>query len=99
MRLDSTLPLITGRAMPVLGLGTWQLTHDTAGTVAEALELGYRLIDTSGDYGTQPGVGEGMRRSGLDRDQIYLTTKVEETDDAYDATVRDLRELSWSGPI
>jgi diketogulonate reductase-like aldo/keto reductase len=93
MRLDSTLPLPSGRPMPVVGLGTWQLTHDTAGTVAEALRLGYRLIDTSGDYGTQPGVGEGMRRSGLDRDEIFLTTKVEETDDAYDATVRDLREL------
>jgi diketogulonate reductase-like aldo/keto reductase len=93
MRFDSTVPLLTGRTMPMLGLGTWQLTHDTPGTVADALRLGYRLIDTSGDYGTQPGVGEGMRRSGLDRDDIYLTTKVEETDDAYDATVRDLREL------
>jgi diketogulonate reductase-like aldo/keto reductase len=93
MRLDSTLPLLTGRSMPVMGLGTWQLTRDTAGIVAEALRLGYRLIDTSGDYGTQPGVGEGIYRSGLDRDEIFLTTKVEETDDAYDATVRDLREL------
>jgi diketogulonate reductase-like aldo/keto reductase len=79
--------------MPVLGLGTWQLRHDTAGTVAEALRLGYRLIDTSGDYGTQPGVGEGIALSDVGRDEIFLTTKVEETDDAYDATVRDLREL------
>jgi diketogulonate reductase-like aldo/keto reductase len=93
MRLDSTVPLLSGRSMPVMGLGTWQLTHDTAGTVAEALRLGYRLIDTSGDYGTQPGVGEGIYRSGIGRDEIFLTTKVEETDDAYDGTVRDLREL------
>jgi 2,5-diketo-D-gluconate reductase A len=93
MRLDSTLPLLSGESMPVLGLGTWQLKHDTAGTVAEALRLGYRLIDTSGDYGTQPGVGEGIYRSGIGRDEIFLTTKVEETDDAYDATVRALREL------
>src|SRR5918996_4797811 len=93
MRLDSTLPLLTGRAMPVLGLGTWQLTHDTAGTVEEALRLGYRMIDTSSDYGTQPGTGEAIRRSGLERRQIYLVTKVEEDEDAYDGTVRDLQEL------
>ena len=79
--------------MPVLGLGTWQLTKDTAGTVADALRMGYRMIDTSGDYGTQPGVGEGMRRSGLPRSEIFLTTKVEEWQDAYDATRRGLEEL------
>jgi diketogulonate reductase-like aldo/keto reductase len=79
--------------MPVIGLGTWQLRNDTAGAVAHALRIGYRMIDTSGDYGTQPGVGEGMRRSGIDRDEIFLTTKVEEYDDAYEATQRDLDEL------
>src|SRR5918996_1727383 len=93
MRLDSTLPLRSGRSMPVLGLGTWQLTDDTAGTVAEALRLGYRMIDTSGDYGTQAGVGEAVRRSGLDRDEIFVVTKVEEDEDAYEAVRRNLREL------
>jgi diketogulonate reductase-like aldo/keto reductase len=93
MNIDSTLQLHTGGEMPVLGLGTWQLTHDTAGTVEEALRLGYRMIDTSGDYGTQPGVGEAIRRSGLERGRIYLVTKVEEDEDAYEATVRNLREL------
>jgi diketogulonate reductase-like aldo/keto reductase len=93
MDTNATLPLRTGRSMPVLGLGTWQLTRDTAGTVEEALRLGYRMIDTSGDYGTQPGVGEGIRRSGLPREQIYLVTKVEEYDNAYEATQRDLDEL------
>jgi diketogulonate reductase-like aldo/keto reductase len=57
MNNDTTVTLHSGRAMPVLGLGTWLLNNDTAGTVEEALRLGYRLIDTSGDYGTQPGVG------------------------------------------
>lgn len=89
----STLTLHTGRRMPVLGLGTWQLTRDTAGTIEAALALGYRMIDTSGDYGTQPGIGEGLRRSGIDREKLYLTTKVEETDDAYRATRQDLHEL------
>ncbi len=76
-----------------MGLGTWQLTNDTAGAVEQALELGYRMIDTSGDYGTQPGVGDGFRRSGVRRDEVFITTKVEEDEDAYEATVRDLDEL------
>lgn len=79
--------------MPVLGLGTWQLTKDTTGTVEAAFRLGYRMIDTSGDYGTQPGIGEAIKRGGLERERIYLVTKVEETDDAYEATQKNLDEL------
>jgi diketogulonate reductase-like aldo/keto reductase len=79
--------------MPVIGLGTWLLTDDTAGTVEEALRLGYRMIDTSGDYGTQPGIGEALRHTDVDRDAIYLVTKVEEDEDAYEATRRNLDEL------
>lgn len=93
MDVKSTLPLHTGRKMPVLGLGTWQLSVDTAGTVEKALSLGYPMIDTSGDYGTQPGIGEGIRRSDRDRDAMYLVTKVEENEDSYEATVRNLGEL------
>jgi 2,5-diketo-D-gluconate reductase A len=93
MERDATVRLRTGRMMPVLGLGTWQLTDDTAGTVEEALGLGYRMIDTSGDYGTQPGIGEAMRQTDLDRRQIFLVTKVEEDEDAFEATRRNLDEL------
>lgn len=93
MDASSTIELSTGRAMPVIGLGTWELTEDTAEHVAEALRLGYRMIDTSGDYGTQPGVGEALRETPVDRSEIYVTTKVEENEDAYDATLRDLEEL------
>lgn len=93
MDIRSTVSLLSGQEMPVLGLGTWELTNDTAGTVVQALELGYRMIDTSGDYGTQPGIKEGMRRSEVGRDQIFLVTKVEEDEDAYEATGRNLREL------
>jgi len=87
------IPLHTGNKMPVLGLGTWQLTDDTAGAIAAALGLGYRLIDTAADYGTQPDIGEGIGRSGVKRSDVYLVTKVEETDDAYEAARKNLSEL------
>ncbi|WP_353644387.1 aldo/keto reductase [Mesorhizobium sp. WSM2239] len=89
----SEIALHTGNKMPVLGLGTWQLTNDTAGTVAAALELGYRMIDTSGDYGTQPGIADGINQSGVERADFYLVTKVEEAGDAYQATLKNLDEL------
>ncbi|HEX2177963.1 MAG TPA: aldo/keto reductase [Actinomycetota bacterium] len=93
MDADTRIDLRGGSRMPVLGLGTWQLTRDTAQTIATAIELGYRLIDTSGDYGTQPGIARGIRDSGVNRSDLYVTTKVEETDDAYDATRKNLDEL------
>lgn len=93
MNADRTVSLNTGSSMPVLGLGTWQLTDDTAAAVEQAIELGYRLIDTSGDYGTQPGIGEALRRTDVDRDDIFVTTKVEEDEDAYEASRRNLAEL------
>lgn len=93
MNPESTIALRSGHRMPVLGLGTWQLTNDTAGTVEEALRLGYRMIDTSGDYGTHPGIGEAIHGSDLDRQEICLVTKIEEDEDAYDATRRNLVEL------
>lgn len=88
-----TVSLRTGATMPVVGLGTWQLTDDTAGTVKAALDMGYRLIDTSGDYGTQPGIAEALRRTDVQRQDLYLVTKVEEDEDAYEATKDRLREL------
>lgn len=91
--MHSTLPLHTGRAMPAMGLGTWELTDDTAGSVENALRLGYRMIDTATDYGSQPGIGEALRRTEVSREEIFLVAKVEETDDAYEATRRYLDEM------
>src|SRR4051812_24383605 len=93
MHNQNKVRLHTGREMPVLGLGTWQLTLDTQGAVEHALEAGYRMVDTSGDYGTQPGVGAAIRGGSVARDEIFLVTKVEETDDAYEASQRNLDEL------
>lgn len=89
----STVKLHSGNEMPALGLGTWQLTKDTAGTVAYALGIGYRMIDTSSDYRTQPRIGEAIRNSNVNRESIYVVTKVEETDDSYKRTKSNLREL------
>lgn len=93
MNQMATRVLRSGNHMPVLGLGTWELTHNTADTIAKAIELGYPMIDTSGDYGTQPGIAEGLRRSGARRSDFYLVTKVEENEDAYEASKRNLDEL------
>ncbi|MCL5291465.1 MAG: aldo/keto reductase [Actinobacteria bacterium] len=82
--------------MPIMGLGTWQLTLETAETVLYAVNLGYRLIDTSSDYGTQPGIGEAIRKASIDREALYITTKVEETDDSYERTKSNLDELGLS---
>lgn len=89
----STMQLHTGNSIPVMGLGTWQLTDDTADTIAYALELGYPMIDTSSDYGTQAGVGVGIKKSGIRRKDVYVVTKVEETDDAYERAQSNLDEL------
>ena len=93
MTSHSTIALRTGRRLPCLGLGTWKLTNDTAGAVEEALRIGYRMIDTAVDYGSQSGIGEGLRRSGAPRDDIFIVTKIEEDDVPLDAVRRDLDEL------
>jgi diketogulonate reductase-like aldo/keto reductase len=93
LSIHSRKPLRSGNRMPLIGLGTWQLTDQTADTVAHALQLGYPMIDTSGDYGTQPGIAEALRKARPPRESFYLVTKVEETDDAYAATRKNLAEL------
>jgi diketogulonate reductase-like aldo/keto reductase len=87
-----TFRLAGGAEIPVLGLGTWEL-RGGADTIRAALELEYRLIDTSGDYGTQPAIGEAIRDSGIARDEIFLVTKVEEDEDGHAATKDRLRDL------
>lgn len=93
MDATTNVKLLSGREMPVLGLGTWGLTHNTVDSVLHALRTGYRMIDTSGDYGTQPAIGESIKQSGLQRDKFYIVTKVEEVGDAYQTTLKNLNEL------
>lgn len=93
MDVNSTVQLHTGRAMPVIGLGTWGIKGSKRQAVEEALACGYRMIDTSRDYDSQPSIGELVSRGAIPRESLYLVTKVEETDDAYEATLQALEEL------
>ncbi len=90
---DSRLVLPSGNAMPVIGLGTYQLKQQTVESVARALQCGYRMIDTSGDYHTQRGIGDALRACGLDRESIYVVTKIRASGNAYDAARTNLAEL------
>ncbi len=78
-----TVPSITlhdGTSIPQLGFGVFQVPPpETAATVATALEVGYRHIDTAQMYGNEAGVGDAIRESDLDRDDLYVTTKLNNT--------------------
>ena len=93
MDRSTRITLQGGRTMPVMGLGTWRLVNDTAETVADAIEAGYRMIDTSSDYGSQPGIGAALRRTEVPREEIFVVTKIEETDTPVEGVVRDLSEM------
>ena len=72
-----TLRLNDGVEIPQLGFGVYQVPpEDTADVVAQALEVGYRHIDTAEMYGNEKGVGEAIRRSGIPRDELFVTTKL-----------------------
>ena len=71
-----TLPLLHGATIPRLGLGTASMTDDEAeAAVATAIQAGYRLFDTAENYGTEIGVGRGMRVGGVEREDLFVTTK------------------------
>ena len=71
------LLLSNGKTIPSLAYGTWLIKNEDAGKCVEiALRNGYRHIDTAQAYGNEVGVGEGIRASGLPREEIYITTKV-----------------------
>lgn len=75
--------------MPQLGVGFWQVDDDiTPGLVEESLKLGYRSIDTAKIYGNEGGVGRGLAASGVPREDIFLTTKVWNSDQGHDATLK-----------
>lgn len=86
--MTPTLKLNNGLEMPILGFGVFQTPpEETTAAVAEALRVGYRLIDTAAAYGNEREVGEGIRRSGVGREGVFIETKVWINDYGYEATL------------
>src|SRR5438105_527745 len=85
-------PLITlnnSVKMPALGLGVYQSTPEqTAGAVEAAIACGYRLIDTAAAYFNERQVGDGIRRSGVSRNELFITTKLWISDYGYEQALR-----------
>ena len=97
----NAVPAITlndGNTIPQLGFGVFQIEpEETARAVGQALEIGYRHIDTAEMYGNEKGVGEAVRASGLDRGDVYVTSKLsnafhepEDARQAFDTTLSEL---------
>ncbi|MFI1015084.1 aldo/keto reductase [Streptomyces sp. NPDC020965] len=88
----SKVPSITlnnGVAMPQLGFGVWQVPDDEATrAVATALEAGYRSIDTAAIYQNETGTGRAVTSSGLPREDLFITTKLWNSEQGYDTTLR-----------
>ena len=107
------LTLNTGASIPQLGFGVFQVPpEDTADTVKLALDAGYRSIDTAAAYGNEEGVGQAVADSDLDRDELFITTKLWNSDqgrqsalNAFDASLErlgldyvDLYLIHWPAP-
>jgi 2,5-diketo-D-gluconate reductase A len=113
----STVPSITlndGKSIPQLGFGVFQIEPDqTAAAVRAALEVGYRHIDTAEMYGNEKEVGQGIRDAGLDRGEVFITSKLnngfhrpDDARKAFDATLSalgsdyvDLFLIHWPLPM
>lgn len=94
MSFEKTKKLANDSIIPRLGLGVWQVKDGTEAvdSVKWALEAGYRLIDTAAAYKNETSVGEGIRASGVPREEIFVTTKLWNADQGYESTLRAFDE-------
>ena len=91
--LNHALPLANGNEIPLIGLGTWQMSPEEAErTVAHALKNGYVHIDTARTYDNEEGVGRGINSSGVDREDFYLTTKVSGFSKSFEEAKQDIED-------
>ncbi|MGG7517025.1 aldo/keto reductase [Allorhizobium undicola] len=89
MTQQSQISFHDGHSIPQIGLGVWQTPNDGAApAVKAALEAGYRHVDTAAVYENEEGVGKGIATSGLDRKDIFLTTKLWNDEQGFDKTLR-----------
>lgn len=106
--------LSNGVMVPMLGFGTWKIPSDIAeDVVADAIEVGYRHIDTAALYENEEAVGRGIRRSGVKREELFVVTKLNHADhgyqntkDAFETSLRkleldyvDLYLIHWPKPL
>ncbi|MCU9613084.1 aldo/keto reductase [Caldibacillus lycopersici] len=85
--------LNNGLKMPQLGFGVWQVADDQAAVaVKKAIEVGYRSIDTAMIYRNEVGVGKAIREAGVPREELFITTKVWNSDQGYENTLRAFDE-------
>ena len=93
MILDEVYTMNNGVKIPKLALGTWLIENDAAkDAVKNAIEIGYRHIDTAQAYGNEQGVGEGVRASGIGRDEIFVTSKVAAENKSYRSAADSIDE-------
>ncbi|OFJ54715.1 aldo/keto reductase [Mycolicibacterium grossiae] len=89
MATAPSITLIDGQSIPAVGLGVWQTPPDeTERAVGAALSAGYRHVDTAAAYGNEEGVGRAVAASGLARDEVYVVTKLWNSEQGYDSTLR-----------
>lgn len=113
MPRNATLTLNDGNTIPQFGYGVWQVEPDVAEeVVTKALETGYRHIDTAKIYGNEEGVGRAIAKSGIPREELFITTKLWNDDQGYDSALKaidgslerlgldyvDLYLIHWSQP-
>ncbi len=86
--------LANGVGIPCIGYGTWQTPDGDVAVraVADAIEAGYRYIDTAQAYGNEESVGRGIRESGIDRRELFITTKLWNRNHSYELTMRSFEE-------
>lgn len=115
MSLTDTYTLNNGVRIPIVGFGTWQTPDGNvaSSSVLAALQAGYRHIDTATAYGNEESVGQGIRKSGIPREEIFITTKLWNKDHGYQSAKQaidyslmqlgldylDLHLIHWPNPI
>jgi len=87
--LQDTVTLHNGISMPGFGLGVWKVEdgNEVINSIKYAIEAGYKSIDTAAVYGNEEGVGQAIKESGASREDLFITTKVWNSDQGYDTTL------------
>lgn len=91
--INKTITLNNGAEIPALGFGTWCIDDDKAAqAVKNAIEVGYRHIDTAQAYANERGVGEGIRQSGIERNKLFAVSKIAAENKTYESAARSIDE-------